>query len=90
MRHRLIHQYAPLDRSAWVKRFLAHWRPQAAFWVESEIWPNTILACAQQEACKPVMINGRMSPKLIQKMAEIFAKPRGLFARQVCRADRAR
>ena len=23
MRHRLIHQYAPLDRSAWVKRFLA-------------------------------------------------------------------
>ena len=64
--HRLIHQFAPLDRSAWVKRFLAHWRPQAAFWVESEIWPNTILACTAQNL-RPVMINGRMSPRSFKR-----------------------
>jgi 3-deoxy-D-manno-octulosonic-acid transferase len=59
---RLIHQYAPLDRRFWVERFLAHWQPQAAFWVESEIWPNTILAC-EARGLKPVMINGRLSPR---------------------------
>ena len=64
--HRLIHQFAPLDRSAWVRRFLAHWRPQAALWVESEIWPNTILACAAQNL-RPVMINGRISPRSFKR-----------------------
>ena len=62
MRHRLTHQYAPLDRTAWVNRFLAHWHPQAAFFVESEIWPNMIMACARR-GLRPVMINGRMSPR---------------------------
>ena len=82
MRHRLIHQYAPLDRSAWVKRFLAYWRPQAAFWVESEIWPNTLLACAAQDL-KPVMINGRMSQssfKRWQKFPRIARLLLGKFA----------
>ncbi|MCH1568060.1 MAG: 3-deoxy-D-manno-octulosonic acid transferase [Alphaproteobacteria bacterium] len=63
---RLIHQYAPLDRSKWVTRFLNHWRPQAAFWVESEIWPNTILACAAR-GLEPVMVNGRMSPRSFKR-----------------------
>ena len=62
MRHRLTHQYAPLDRTTWVNRFLAHWHPQAAFFVESEIWPNMIMACARR-GLRPVMINGRMSPR---------------------------
>ena len=62
MRHRLTHQYAPLDRTAWVNRFLSHWHPQAAFFVESEIWPNMIMACARR-GLRPVMINGRMSPR---------------------------
>lgn len=59
---RLIHQYAPLDRRKWVMRFLSHWRPQAALWVESEIWPNTVLAC-EAHGLKPIMLNGRMSPR---------------------------
>lgn len=63
---RLIHQYAPLDRRFWVERFLAHWQPQAAFWVESEIWPNTILACAAR-GLKPIMINGRLSPRSFRR-----------------------
>ncbi len=59
---RVLHQYVPLDRRRWVNRFLDHWRPQATFWVESEIWPNAIIACAAR-GLKPVMIIGRMSPR---------------------------
>ena len=63
---RLIHQYAPLDRRKWVMRFLTHWQPQAAFWVESEIWPNTVLAC-EAHGLRPIMLNGRMSPRSFKR-----------------------
>ncbi|MDP7546950.1 MAG: glycosyltransferase N-terminal domain-containing protein, partial [Alphaproteobacteria bacterium] len=36
---RAIHQYVPIDRPAAVSRFLDHWRPELALWVESELWP---------------------------------------------------
>ncbi|MGC6535461.1 MAG: 3-deoxy-D-manno-octulosonic acid transferase [Parvibaculales bacterium] len=59
---RLSHQYAPLDRTAYVRRFLNHWQPDAAFWVESEIWPNAVLACRARNI-PLVMLNGRLSAK---------------------------
>lgn len=62
MRGRLWHQYAPLDRRNWVGRFLDHWKPEAAFWVESEIWPNMVLAC-EQRRIPLIMLNGRLSPR---------------------------
>ncbi|MDB5458709.1 MAG: kdtA [Caulobacteraceae bacterium] len=38
-----IHQYAPIDAPGAARRFLAHWRPAAAVFVESELWPNLLL-----------------------------------------------
>ncbi len=57
---RCIHQYAPLDRRAWVNRFLDHWRPQLALFVESELWPNRMLEC-QRRGIPLALINGRLS-----------------------------
>ena len=62
IRARLRHQYAPLDRRNWVSRFLDHWNPDAAFWVESEIWPNMLLAC-ERHRIPLIMLNGRLSPR---------------------------
>ncbi|SEL09777.1 3-deoxy-D-manno-octulosonic-acid transferase [Roseovarius azorensis] len=39
---RTRHQFAPLDTQAAVRRFLAHWRPDAAIFVESELWPQML------------------------------------------------
>ena len=41
---RVIHQFAPLDTPQSARRFLAHWRPGLAIFVESELWPNLLLA----------------------------------------------
>ena len=41
----VIHQYIPLDVSAWVNRFLDHWKPSLGIFVESELWPNLLYAC---------------------------------------------
>ena len=40
---RAFHQYVPLDSRRAVKRFLDHWHPDLALFVESELWPNLIL-----------------------------------------------
>jgi len=59
---RALHHYMPVDRPAYVKRFLDHWRPDLALWVESEFWPNMISA-AHERKIRLVLINGRVSPK---------------------------
>ncbi len=41
---RAHHQYVPVDLPRAVARFLDHWRPDLAIWVESELWPNLVLA----------------------------------------------
>ncbi len=57
-----FHQFVPIDRVAYVRRFLDHWRPDLALWVESELWPN--LVCEVQRRGVPmVMLNGRMSSR---------------------------
>ena len=33
----VLHRFAPLDVPSWVGRFLSHWRPDAACFVESEL-----------------------------------------------------
>jgi 3-deoxy-D-manno-octulosonic-acid transferase len=57
-----IHQYAPVDRAAWVSRFLDHWRPDLALWVESELWPNMLSEIARRRI-KSVLVNARISPR---------------------------
>ncbi|MBN34389.1 MAG: 3-deoxy-D-manno-octulosonic acid transferase [Rhodospirillaceae bacterium] len=57
-----FHQYAPLDGPRAVARFLDRWRPDAALWVESELWPN-LLAETQRRGIPTALVNGRMSPR---------------------------
>jgi 3-deoxy-D-manno-octulosonic-acid transferase len=63
---RTMHIYAPLDRGDAVRRFLDHWRPDLGVFVESELWPNLILA-AQARGLPLALVNARMSPKSLQR-----------------------
>jgi 3-deoxy-D-manno-octulosonic-acid transferase len=57
-----LHQYAPLDSPLYVRRFLAHWRPDAALVAESELWPNMIVEL-KQAGLPLAMVNGRISER---------------------------
>jgi 3-deoxy-D-manno-octulosonic-acid transferase len=59
---RAWHQYVPVDRPAYVRRFLDHWRPDLALWVESELWPNLVTA-AEARDIPLILVNGRMSAR---------------------------
>src|SRR6201990_594239 len=56
----VIHQYVPYDSPRYVARFLDHWKPSLALFIESDLWPNLILAGAARRL-PMVLINGRMS-----------------------------
>jgi len=57
-----IHQFAPLDRIAWVRAFLAHWEPDLVLWSESELWPNMLIEIGAREI-PAVLLNARLSDK---------------------------
>jgi len=57
---RVSHRFAPLDVPAWVRRFLDHWRPDAACFVETELWPNQLHAC-RKRGIPLFLLNGRLS-----------------------------
>jgi len=59
---RAFHQFAPVDTPAAVARFLEHWRPDAGLFVDSEIWPNTLIG-AHSRGVRLAIVNGRMSEK---------------------------
>ncbi len=63
---RAFHQYVPVDRVAWVDRFLDHWRPDLALWAESELWPNLVMRAAAR-GVPLVLVNGRMSDRSFRR-----------------------
>ena len=56
----VIHQFAPVDAPGAVARFLDHWRPDLGLFVESELWPNLILA-AQARGVRLALVSARMT-----------------------------
>jgi 3-deoxy-D-manno-octulosonic-acid transferase len=57
-----IHQYAPIDTPGAVRRFLAQWRPDTGVFVESELWPNLILA-ARGAGVRLALVSARMTER---------------------------
>ena len=79
LQHRVRHRFAPLDVPRWAARFLDHWRPDAAGFVESEVWPNLLAACRVRGI--PVMlVNARISPRSFARWSRRPALARDIFA----------
>ena len=57
-----VHQFVPVDTAAAVRRFLDHWQPDLAIWVESEFWPRLIEETAARDIPMAV-VNARVSAK---------------------------
>ncbi len=59
---RAFHQFAPLDHPLWVAKFLDYWDPKCIFWMESELWPNTLHEIKDRDI-PAILINARMSAR---------------------------
>ena len=58
----VIHQFVPVDRMSWVRRFLDHWQPDLVLWVESEFWPGG-LSEGKRRAIPAMLMNARISAR---------------------------
>ncbi|MEM9469392.1 MAG: 3-deoxy-D-manno-octulosonic acid transferase, partial [Pseudomonadota bacterium] len=58
--NKAMHQFMPLDQPKWCKRFLNYWKPDAALWIESELWPN-MLRLTKKKKTPIILINARLS-----------------------------
>jgi len=75
-----FHQFLPLDAPAFVARFLDHWQPDLALFVESDLWPNMIVAAAGR-AVPLVLVNGRLSERSFDRWRH-FPKSIGALLRR--------
>ena len=69
--------YQPFDHPACVTRFLAHWQPDSAVFLESDFWPNLIIETAKQniivqfasaQMSSDAFINWKKRPELASQL----------------------
>jgi 3-deoxy-D-manno-octulosonic-acid transferase len=83
----IIHQYVPYDSPRYVARFLDHWRPSLALFIESDLWPNLILSSAARRL-PMVLINGRMSHRSFPRWRRMAGTISALLGRfDICLAQ---
>ena len=63
---KIVHKYFPLDTNFLNKRFITYWKPQAAFFVDSEIWPN-MFRNLKKNSIPVILLNGRITNKSFKR-----------------------
>jgi len=69
---KVVHQFFPIDINHYSKKFLNYWRPSAAFFVDSEIWPNMLINL-ETNKIPIILLNGRITKKTFKRWL-IFKK----------------
>jgi 3-deoxy-D-manno-octulosonic-acid transferase len=77
-----FHQYVPLDVPRFMRRFIAHWRPDVALIAESELWPNFIVE-AQIAGAPIILVNARLSERSFRRWSRL----RGFIGALLARID---
>lgn len=75
---RAFHQYVPVDVLPWVERFLEHWRPDAAVFTESELWP-ALLSSTRARGIPMLLINARISARTFRRWRPLAGTAASLF-----------
>jgi len=60
------HQFVPADLPHAVSRFLDHWHPDLAVWIESELWPNLVLMTRRRNI-PMLLLNARLSARSVAR-----------------------
>ena len=67
---KILHQFFPIDNDLIIKKFINHWKPSAAFFIDSEIWPNTMINL-NKEKIPTILINARITKKSYEKWSKL-------------------
>ena len=72
---KIIHQFFPIDTNYLTNKFIRYWNPTAAFFIDSEIWPNMFFNLNKAKI-PIILINARITKKTFTKWKKLneFAK----------------
>ena len=73
-----VHQFYPIDSTFFTKKFISHWKPSLAIFIESEIWPNMINTLKDQKISS-ILLNARMTKKSFRKWKKLGNFSKNLF-----------
>ena len=71
------HQFFPIDTTYHAKKFLDYWKPSAAIFIDSEIWPNMIMKI-KKKPIKLILLNARITKKSFKRW-RLFSSSAKLF-----------
>lgn len=84
-----IHQFIPVDVPQFAARFLDHWRPDLALFVESDLWPNLIIGAGERKI-PMILVNGRISERSFRRWRLVSGASAALLSRfDLCLAQSA-
>ena len=67
---KVIHQFFPLDNDLIVKKFVNHWKPSVAIFVDSEIWPNMLINLNKKNI-PSILVNARITKKSFKRWRKL-------------------
>ncbi len=65
-----IHQFYPIDHIFFVNKFLEYWKPNAAIFIESEIWPY-MFKNINEKNIPLILLNARLTKKTFNRWMKI-------------------
>ena len=73
-----IHQFFPIDTNHHSNKFLNYWKPSAAVFIDSEIWPN-MFNNIKERSLPLVLMNARITDKTFKKWKLFRSSARNIF-----------
>jgi 3-deoxy-D-manno-octulosonic-acid transferase len=73
-----IHQFYPIDNSYFVNKFLRHWSPSIAIFIDSEIWPNMLIEI-KKKSIPLILLNARINKRSYKRWSGISSISKKLF-----------
>ena len=75
---KITHQFYPLDHALFVKKFLNHWKPNLAIFIESEIWP-TMFKEINKKKIPLILLNARITRKTFKRWIKVKEFAQSIF-----------
>jgi 3-deoxy-D-manno-octulosonic-acid transferase len=77
---KITHQFFPIDSNFLIKKFLNYWQPKKAIFIDSEIWPNTIINLKKFNI-PIILINARITNKTFKRWMTISSLSKKIFSK---------
>ena len=76
---KIIHQFFPIDSNFILKKFIDFWKPSKVIFIDSELWPNTLINLKKREI-PVVLLNARITKKSFKRWMKFKNFARKIFS----------